>query len=236
MAKPWYAPFERQMLYAGVAILLVLFATLLGILSAGPNVHAWDISFGQWIQRWEGSFGQTLYNIGDMLGTTSLAAAITAIALIAAIAVKQTHISIFLLLILLLRLAGTLLKPIFDSPRPSSDYLQLVEELDGTGYPSGHSTTAAMVAAMLVLITWRYLSNTQLQQVATIIAACAIILVGWSRVWAGAHWPSDVLGGWSYGIALVLIAWILADIIATRIALMRDTIAQFSKGSQSTEA
>lgn len=221
---------EQSRAYGVAAVSLLLFATVLGVLSAGPGVHGWDISFAQWIQHWEGRFGETLYNIGDMLGTTSLAATVTAIALIIAIASKRVHISIFLMLVLLLRLAGTQLKPLFDSPRPTEEHLRLLEPFDGTGYPSGHSTTVAMVACMLTLIAWRYLRVNWLQWIATFIAAAASILVGWSRVWSGAHWPSDVLGGWSYGIALTLVAWILADVITARFVSRQDVAEQTATG------
>lgn len=205
------------------AALLAVFATVLGVVSAGSNEHAWDISLAQWIQRWDGNFGETLYRIGDMLGTTALAAAITVIGLIIAIAKKQLHISIFLVGVLIFRLLGTQLKPIFDSPRPTEEHLRMLEPFDGTGYPSGHSMTAAMVAAMLTLIAWRYASNPRIKWAATAIAAITLVLVGWSRVWSGAHWPTDVLGGWSYGIALVFVTWIASDAIVAQGWLRRDT-------------
>lgn len=213
-----------------IAAALAIVATVLGFISAGPNEHGWDISLARWIQKWEGSLGESLYNIGDMLGTTSLAATITAIALIIAIVMKRVQISIFLLMVLLLRLAGTQLKPLFDSPRPTTDHLRILETFDGTGYPSGHSMTVAMVAAMLVMIAWRYMSDVRMKWAMSGVAAVALILVGWSRVWSGAHWPSDVLGGWSYGVALVLIAWILADAVTARILLRQDTAVQIAKG------
>lgn len=221
-------PLDEKKPLAAIAITLAVFATVLGIMSAGTNEHGWDISFAQWIQRWEGAIGENLYNIGDMLGTTSLAATVTAIALVIAIILKRLQISVFLIFVLLLRLAGTQLKPLFDSPRPTSEQLRLLEPFEGTGYPSGHSTTAAMVAAMLVMIAWRYIRDTRLKWAIAVVAGMVLILVGWSRVWSGAHWPSDVIGGWSFGIALVLVAWILADIVTEQIRIRRDRPEQIS--------
>ena len=45
-----------------------------------------------------------------------------------------------------------------------------------------------------------------------VAAAVAVLLVGFGRVHTGAHWPSDVLGGYLWG-ALVLFA--LVDVFAT---------------------
>ncbi len=217
-----HVPGTRIKPLAAIVIALAVVASILGIVSAGDNVLGWDVSLAKWIQNWQGSLGERLYTIGDILGTTSIAAAITVVALIIAIALKQMQISVFLVLVLLLRLAGIQLKPLFDSPRPTEEHLRLLETFDGTGYPSGHSMTVAMVSAMLVLISWRNLSDVRLKWAISAIAAIAITLVGWSRVWSGAHWPSDVLGGWGYGIALVLGAWILSDAIALKISESRD--------------
>ncbi|MEJ8837364.1 phosphatase PAP2 family protein [Ramlibacter sp. AN1133] len=70
--------------------------------------------------------------------------------------------------------------------------------------PSGHSVTAAAMAALLCLaiprrrLAWRVL----------LLAAAAAIAV--SRVVVGAHWPSDVLVG--FGLGLLAVALCLAAV------------------------
>jgi membrane-associated phospholipid phosphatase len=44
---------------------------------------------------------------------------------------------------------------------------------------------------------------------AAVLAAGVIALMGWDRVYDGAHWPSDVLGGYATGTALLIIALML---------------------------
>lgn len=231
MSEPTTNPPANSMGLAMSAAGLALFAMVLGVISSGDNVLGWDLSFAQWIQRWQGGFGDFLYRIGDVLGTTSLAAAITVIVLIIAAVRKQVQISVFLILVLLLRLLGTQLKPFFDSPRPTADHLRLLETFDGTGYPSGHSMTVAMVASMLVLIARHYLRDNRINRAVTALSLLAVVLVGWSRIWAGAHWPSDVLGGWAFGIALVLIAWIISRVIAVSTLLRQGTAAEPARNS-----
>lgn len=208
--------------------MLFIFATGLGIIAAGENALSWDISIANRVQTWQGSIGESLYRIGDMLGTTSLAAIVTGIGLVTALVRRQVQVSSFLMLVLVFRLAGTQLKPIFDSPRPSADQVELLKIFGGTGYPSGHSMTIAMLATMVVLLALRYLADERLKRLIIVVATAAMMLVGWSRVWSGAHWPTDVLGGWSYGIAMVLIAWILSDLIDARVDFSRYTAAEKS--------
>jgi undecaprenyl-diphosphatase len=46
---------------------------------------------------------------------------------------------------------------------------------------------------------------------AVIAALLASLLVGSTRPFLGVHWPSDVIGGWSLGAAIAIIAWTIAE-------------------------
>jgi membrane-associated phospholipid phosphatase len=46
------------------------------------------------------------------------------------------------------------------------------------------------------------------QRRAAVIAAVVVsLLVGVSRVLLGVHWPSDVAGGWAFGLLWVMLVW-----------------------------
>lgn len=79
--------------------------------------------------------------------------------------------------------------------RSRPDLLSPVAHATGWAFPSGHSMTVATVAPLLVLLLWPHLRRRG-RAVAGGAAAAAVLVVSWTRIGLGVHWPSDVLGGW----------------------------------------
>lgn len=81
----------------------------------------------------------------------------------------------------------------------------------GYSFPSGHTVSATLAAGLLCLGLLRTVrSPWRIAGVA--LAVCWAVLDGASRVYQGVHWPSDVLAGWLFGSALVLL---FAAVLAT---------------------
>jgi membrane-associated phospholipid phosphatase len=78
------------------------------------------------------------------------------------------------------------------------------------GFPSGHATAAAAFCGAVL-----YLSSSlppASRRLVRALALVGVILVGLARVILRAHWPSDVLGGITLGLALATIAAILSSV------------------------
>lgn len=93
---------------------------------------------------------------------------------------------------------GLLMKMIFNRPRPEL-WPRIVQE-HGASFPSGHSTMAAALATFVVLMLWR----TPWRWPALILGMAYTLLVGYSRLVLGVHYPTDVLAGWLTGTSMVL--------------------------------
>lgn len=106
----------------------------------------------------------------------------------------------FLLLLLFSGYLHTALKDFFRTPRPPVEKLLfLAEERDGSyAFPSGDAMNASVL--------WSYLAGHYRRWPLIAAAAILIPLVGLARIYRGAHWPVDVIGGIAMGLALVWLA------------------------------
>ncbi|MHB8507762.1 MAG: phosphatase PAP2 family protein [Candidatus Dormibacteria bacterium] len=92
--------------------------------------------------------------------------------------------------------------------RPLPNVVHVAEHANGYSYPSGHAVFYTWVYFLLaVAIAPRLPSR---WRVPLFVGAFALIFFAClGRVWAGAHWPSDVLGGFLLGMAWSLfVLWV----------------------------
>jgi membrane-associated phospholipid phosphatase len=110
--------------------------------------------------------------------------------------------------LLLAALAGGLWYPIIVNlvhrPRPlAAQILRVTEHPGSTSYPTGHMIFITISAAILMMcIGHRYLPRWA-WPIGWAAVAAIVFLVGLDRIYVGAHWPSDVLGG-----ILIATAWL----------------------------
>jgi undecaprenyl-diphosphatase len=76
-----------------------------------------------------------------------------------------------------------------------------------SSFPSGHATSSMIFYLTLALALT---AGTRWHRGAVVGAVLMSICVGLSRVMLGVHWPSDVIGGWSFGMLWVLLTLRLA--------------------------
>lgn len=101
---------------------------------------------------------------------------------------------------------NSLLKAVVHRERPST-YESHDVLIQTFSFPSGHAASSVVVFGMLAYMAWRLLPQPWGAVVAGIIAL-VIIGIGISRVYLGAHYPSDVIVGWIVGaIGLAIIIW-----------------------------
>jgi undecaprenyl-diphosphatase len=93
----------------------------------------------------------------------------------------------------------TLLKELSDRPRPTSSLVQVLGHYDQESFPSGHVFFYVEFFGFLLFLSLLYLKPGLGRRVVVVMLSLLIALIGVSRVYLGAHWPSDVVGAYLGG-------------------------------------
>ena len=98
-----------------------------------------------------------------------------------------------------------LLKLILRRPRPITAYVKQFNLVSNYSFPSGHSAASLLVHGLLAWMAQAVLVPALAAPISVALWSL-VLLVGLSRIYLGAHFPTDVLGGWLFGgLALWLI-------------------------------
>jgi undecaprenyl-diphosphatase len=96
-------------------------------------------------------------------------------------------------------LLDNIIKLIISRQRPPADLVHILSPTTGFSFPSGHAVFFTWMAFMIA-VSLAPKTRPSLRPILWIVAALVIVLTCIARVWAGAHWPSDVIGGVLLGI------------------------------------
>ncbi len=117
-----------------------------------------------------------------------------------ALVLRRRADAVFMAVATLAPLINLGLKELVARPRPDPSLALITES--GYAYPSGHAVFAAAFYGALILVACRsrYLSTRRgLRWAVRVVLLALILAVGFSRVYLGVHWPSDVIAGFVVG-------------------------------------
>ena len=171
---------------------------------------AFDGSITSWMVRHRSSGWTALARGLSTVGSQVVLTPATAI-VAAALLVRRRFVQAGLLIA---AWGGALLlynltKDLVQRPRPPSS-IWLTNVGKTTSFPSGHATQSLATFAALALVTAAWTSRAA--RPGGVLALVLAAGVGWSRVYLGVHWTTDVLAGWLIAAAWVAIVVWLAGV------------------------
>lgn len=135
-------------------------------------------------------------NIGDTI-------CIVTIAIISLFIFKDKKINISIVINLItVTILNNILKFIFMRPRPDLD--ALVTETSYS-FPSGHSMISMGFYGYMIYLIYNFVPNKGLKWFLISLLSIIIFIIGFSRIYLGVHYASDVIGGFTFGIAYLII-------------------------------
>ena len=112
-------------------------------------------------------------------------------------------------------LIWTVLSAYFNRPRPEFD-VSVWRQMTVPGFPSGHSLSAVMCFGLLAYLLVPLLRQRAWKAVVIGVNALIILFIGFSRIFVGDHYLTDVLAGYALGIAWSGLAYTVIELLFKR--------------------
>ena len=189
-------PTARRWLGPTVLVVFALFA-IDTFLVLQNQVLSFDIQITSFIQQF--NWGPLVYAL-DLINVTAgiwqVAAGLGAVVLLFFV---ERRAGLLMAIGSISSLLDNILKLVISRQRPPADLVHILNPTTGYSYPSGHAVFFTWLSFMLAFALAPRV-NPRYRPILWILAAIVIVLTCIARVWAGAHWPSDVIGGVLLGL------------------------------------
>lgn len=195
---------NRYFLWALILVIPFLIIAALGHLYP-ESVTSWDYQMAEWIYEMREAeltqYIERLTRIGDGISQVIVTAVIGLI--FANLVTWKLGLWYILTVLFGAEFLNNAVKNIHQRIRPT-EVTSLIEQ-GGYAFPSGHSMGTMILYGGLIYMIWRHGHSQSIKFLTTILVVLVIIGVGFSRIYLGVHYLTDVIGGWSLGLAWLML-------------------------------
>ena len=190
-------------------LVLLAITALLAVYGATAAHTSWEVEATRWLQETSPGALRAVAEFMTFIGRSPVSTLIPAIAIVALWLSGRRRLSTFLALAALARGLSPLVKALVDRPRPSDALVNVVHQLGDPSFPSGHVLGATLFYGFLIYCAESCIPQRTLRRFVQAALVLVIGLMGFARVQLGAHWPTDVLGGYALGLLiLTVVVWL----------------------------
>lgn len=196
-----YLEANKKLLFYATLISLVIIFILLSLFVTFISPEYLDLHISKEVQENQTQNLNTLMIGISWLGRTPVSIVMVFLTSLLLVLLQYKKEAILVLSTLLSGIVGLILKILINRPRPSQDLVVLLEKTQYQSFPSGHVLFYTTFFGALILI-FLHMKKIKYTIRIFLIAACLLmIFVGaFSRIYLGAHWFTDVVGGFIVGV------------------------------------
>lgn len=203
----------RAGVLGAVAVMSILLADAA---TEGDGLTAADQPIWMWlIHHRTGFLTAVLTGITQVGSTVTMAVAAALVVVVLAVRGKRRGDALLVAVVAIG--AGALVaisKPLVNRVRPPLEF-RLVTETNQS-FPSGHALASAAIIGVLAVMFLPQVTDRRLRIISAVVAVLFVGLIGFSRMYLGVHWPTDVLGGW-----LIAAGWLVLCLTVRRMWIVR---------------
>ena len=187
----------------------MLYIAVLGVFAyLASSVHEYpgELDASLWLQSWRASWLDSLMYTISAPGFWQPATPIVAATLALLFLIGRRRESVLLLsAITFAAVANIVLKELIARPRPPESVAEVFGSPSTFGFPSGHVMSYVVFLGMLVFLFTYSMRPCVRRMITHGALVLALVAVGLSRMYLGAHTLGDVLGGYAFGAGVVLV-------------------------------
>jgi membrane-associated phospholipid phosphatase len=189
-------PTARRWLGPTALVVFLLFA--IDTYLVYPNhVLPFDVPITSFIQQL--NWGPVVYPLELINASAGIWQVLIGAVAVVALFVLERRAGWLMLIGSISSLLDNIIKLVISRQRPPADLVHILSPTTGYSYPSGHAVFFTWMSFMVAVSIAPKIKPVY-RPLLWILAALVIVLTCIARVWAGAHWPSDVIGGVLLGI------------------------------------
>lgn len=202
------SPYRKRLLFYLVAIITIGFVALTALILAFPQSVV-DTEFSEEIQEHRHPWLDMMMKGISLAGTFPYSFGMVTLTAILFLVSKLKKEALFVCLTGASWLVSSSLKILIDRPRPTEDVVTVIEKANRQSFPSGHVLFYVVFFGFMALLMYhlKHLPK-KLRLSVGCIALFMIFTVPLSRIYLGAHWFTDVIGGFLVGmLCLILLSY-----------------------------
>lgn len=187
-------------------ISLILAFILLAIFVGNNPVNNFDVCISHFVQQFHGPQLDKVMILISAFGNLVVASACVVITALLFFFFKYKREAAFIIAISLTGLVTFSLKHLFSRPRPTEEHVTLIETYKNHSFPSGHTLSYVVFFGFLILLMRNLKSiPAMLRSTITGFSIVMFVIGPISRIYLGAHWFTDILGGMLIGLLCLFV-------------------------------